>query len=71
LQDGQVARNWLEKLPLDVVERFGRGILGIVRQLVELHGGTVQAASPGLGQGATFTVCLPFAASASEDQATV
>src|SRR4051812_12555757 len=27
LQDGQVARNWFEKLPLDVVERFGRGVL--------------------------------------------
>ena len=34
--------------------------LGIVRQLVELHGGTVHAASPGLGQGATFTVRLPI-----------
>jgi signal transduction histidine kinase len=30
--------------------------LGIVRHLVELHGGKVQAASPGVGQGATFTV---------------
>jgi signal transduction histidine kinase/ActR/RegA family two-component response regulator len=33
--------------------------LAIVRQLVELHGGTVQAESPGEGQGATFTVKLP------------
>lgn len=34
--------------------------LSIVRQLVELHGGSVAADSPGLGQGATFTVCLPI-----------
>jgi PAS domain S-box-containing protein len=33
--------------------------LAIVRQLVELHGGTVEARSPGEGQGATFTVSLP------------
>ncbi|WP_339377177.1 PAS domain-containing sensor histidine kinase [Cyanothece sp. BG0011] len=33
--------------------------LAIVRQLVELHGGTVQAESRGEGQGATFTVKLP------------
>jgi CheY-like chemotaxis protein len=36
--------------------------LAIVRYLVELHGGTVEALSPGEGQGATFTVKLPFAA---------
>jgi PAS domain S-box-containing protein len=34
--------------------------LAIVRQIVELHGGTVQAASPGEGQGATFTIRLPL-----------
>jgi signal transduction histidine kinase/CheY-like chemotaxis protein len=37
--------------------------LAIVRQLVELHGGTVQAESAGEGSGATFTVKLPLAAS--------
>src|SRR5215813_757956 len=36
--------------------------LAIVRHLVELHGGTAQADSPGEGQGATFTVTLPVKA---------
>jgi two-component system CheB/CheR fusion protein len=40
----------------------GLGIgLAIVSQIVNLHGGTVRAESPGLGQGATFTVTLPLA----------
>jgi signal transduction histidine kinase len=34
--------------------------LAIVRHLVEQHGGRVHAASPGEGQGATFTVTLPL-----------
>jgi PAS domain S-box-containing protein len=34
--------------------------LAIVRQLIELHGGTVFAESAGEGQGATFTVRLPL-----------
>jgi chemotaxis family two-component system sensor kinase Cph1 len=34
--------------------------LSIVKKLVELHGGKVQASSPGLGRGATFRVCLPM-----------
>jgi PAS domain S-box-containing protein len=34
--------------------------LAIVHHLVELHGGTVQADSPGEGQGATFIVKLPL-----------
>ncbi|MGV8961062.1 MAG: ATP-binding protein [Stenotrophomonas sp.] len=33
--------------------------LAIVQQLVELHGGTVAASSPGKGLGATFSVRLP------------
>src|SRR5258705_1531021 len=36
--------------------------LSISRQIVELHGGTIRADSPGEGRGATFTVCLPLAA---------
>ncbi|MEH2121123.1 CheR family methyltransferase [Nostoc sp.] len=34
--------------------------LSIVRHLVELHGGTVQAQSPGEGQGTTITIRLPL-----------
>ncbi|MBD2153555.1 PAS domain S-box protein [Leptolyngbya sp. FACHB-16] len=34
--------------------------LAIVHHLVELHGGTIQAESPGEGLGATFTVKLPL-----------
>jgi PAS domain S-box-containing protein len=33
--------------------------LALVRHLVELHGGSVAATSPGPGQGSTFTIVLP------------
>ncbi len=34
--------------------------LAIARHIVELHGGTIQAESPGRGLGATFTATLPL-----------
>ncbi len=43
------------------VSRGGLGLgLGIVRQIVELHGGTITAQSPGAGHGSTFSVRLPL-----------
>jgi signal transduction histidine kinase len=36
--------------------------LAIVYHILELHGGTIRAESPGIGQGATFVVDLPILA---------
>ncbi len=40
--------------------------LALVRHLVELHGGTVEASSAGEGQGSTFTVKIPVAITREE-----
>ncbi len=44
-------------------EGIGIG-LSIARSLIALHGGTIRAASEGIGRGATFTVDLPILESA-------
>ncbi|MBV8142996.1 MAG: response regulator [Verrucomicrobia bacterium] len=51
-------------------KRRHRGLglgLSIVRNLVEMHGGTVSAHSKGRGQGATFIVRLPLPAAGSSE----
>jgi signal transduction histidine kinase/ActR/RegA family two-component response regulator len=42
-------------------ENRGLGLgLAIARHLVQLHGGTIEAESPGEGEGASFTITLPL-----------
>ncbi|MBC7658255.1 MAG: response regulator [Chitinophagaceae bacterium] len=55
-----------------VASRGGLGLgLSIVRSLVELHGGTIEAFSEGLGQGSRFTMTMPVFAVSTESQSSV
>ena len=40
--------------------------LSIVKHIIEVHGGAVEATSPGAGKGATFTVRLPMVDAAAD-----
>ena len=49
----------------------GLGIgLSLVKNIVEMHGGTVQVQSPGIGKGSIFTVSLPVQAHSAVAQET-
>lgn len=51
---------FVQEAPAPGMQRSGLGIgLTIVKQLVELHGGQVEATSPGPGKGSEITVHLP------------
>jgi PAS domain S-box-containing protein len=50
----------------------GLGVgLAVVKSLVELHGGWVEAASAGVGQGSVFTISLPLLQCAPADSPTM
>jgi signal transduction histidine kinase/ActR/RegA family two-component response regulator len=56
----QVFERFKQADPSSARRHGGLGLgLALVRELVELHGGSVRVASPGIGQGTTFTVQLP------------
>jgi len=49
---------------------FGLGLgLSIAKQIVELHGGTIEARSNGENQGATFVVRVPTAGGGAPEPA--
>jgi signal transduction histidine kinase len=54
--------NAFEQGGWSITRQFGGLGLGLAisRSLVEMHGGSISAHSPGPGQGATFTVTLPL-----------
>ena len=54
---------------IDSLERSQGGLglgLALVKSLVEMHGGTVEARSAGVGQGSEFMVRLPILAAAPQ-----
>jgi signal transduction histidine kinase len=60
-QLGEIFELFTQVHPDNVESRAGMGIgLALARELVALHGGTIQARSDGLGKGSEFIVRLPL-----------
>lgn len=57
-----------QQVPSEPEIKNGLGLgLSIARYIVESHGGQIEASSPGIGQGSTFTVFLPLQMTAETD----
>ena len=68
---GQVFDRFRQADPTTTRRHGGLGLgLSIVKQLTELHGGSVRVESEGIGKGATFTVSLPLHAGLVEAEET-
>jgi len=53
---------FVQEEPLSEAHRRGLGVgLGLAHQLIELHGGTIEASSAGRGKGSEFTIHVPLA----------
>jgi signal transduction histidine kinase/CheY-like chemotaxis protein len=57
----RVFEPFMQEDRLQIHEKRGLGIgLALVKSLLDLHGGRIQALSAGRGQGSEFVVCLPL-----------
>ncbi len=66
MDEGTLARAFVPFAQADGSLDRGHGGLGLglalVKELVELHGGSAQAASDGIGHGSELTLCFPLSA---------
>jgi CheY-like chemotaxis protein len=60
---------FVQEEPSSEAQRLGLGVgLALARQLIELHGGTIEASSGGRGKGSQFTIRVPLASEQTAPQ---